>query len=83
MPLRRNLSATDRQQAIHTERFRAEIEKLSEMARRLMYGNVAAHAWSPPNFHHSEEAAKAMADAKCCSDLGASASLNIETNPRC
>jgi hypothetical protein len=35
MPLRRNLSATDRQQAIRTERFRAEIEKLSEMARRL------------------------------------------------
>jgi hypothetical protein len=31
-----------------------------------MYGNVAAHAWSPPNIHHSEEAAKAMADAKCC-----------------
>jgi hypothetical protein len=27
--------------------------------------------------------AVAMAEAKCCSDLGASASLNIETNPRC
>jgi hypothetical protein len=22
-----------------------------------MYGNVAAHAWSPPNFPHSEEEA--------------------------
>ena len=35
MPLRRNLSATDRQEAIRTERFGVEIEKLSEMARRL------------------------------------------------
>lgn len=33
--LRRNLSATDRQQAIRTERFGAKIEKLGEMARRL------------------------------------------------
>ena len=33
--LRRDLSATDRQQAIRTERFGAEIEKLGEMARRL------------------------------------------------
>lgn len=33
--LRRNLRATDRQQAIRTERFGAEIEKLGEMARRL------------------------------------------------
>jgi hypothetical protein len=33
--LRRNLSATDRQQAIRAERFGAEIEKLGEMARRL------------------------------------------------
>jgi len=33
--LRRNLSATDRQQAIRTERFGAEIEKLAVMARRL------------------------------------------------
>ena len=33
--LRRNLSATDRQQAIRTEKFGAEIEKLGEMARRL------------------------------------------------
>jgi hypothetical protein len=33
--LRRKLSATDRQQAIRTERFGAEIEKLGEMARRL------------------------------------------------
>jgi len=33
--LRRNLSATDRQQAIRTERFGAEIEKLGEMTRRL------------------------------------------------
>lgn len=33
--LRRNLSATDRQQAIRTERFGAEIEHLGEMARRL------------------------------------------------
>jgi hypothetical protein len=23
-----------------------------------MYGNVAPHAWSPPNFPHSEEKAK-------------------------
>jgi hypothetical protein len=23
-----------------------------------MYENVAAHVWSPPNFHHSEEEAK-------------------------
>ena len=35
MPPRRNLSATDRQEAIRTERFGVEIEKLSEMARRL------------------------------------------------
>jgi len=33
--LRRDLSATDRQQAIRTERFGAEIEKLGEMACRL------------------------------------------------
>jgi len=33
--LSRNLSATGRQQAIRTERFGAEIEKLGEMARRL------------------------------------------------
>jgi hypothetical protein len=33
--LRRNLSASDRQQAIRTERFGAEIEKLAEMARSL------------------------------------------------
>jgi hypothetical protein len=33
--LRRNLSATDRQQAIRTEKFGAEIEKLVEMARGL------------------------------------------------
>jgi hypothetical protein len=33
--LRRNLGAADRQQAIRTERFGAEIEKLGEMARRL------------------------------------------------
>ena len=33
--LRRNLSATDRDQAICTEKFGAEIEKLGEMARRL------------------------------------------------
>jgi hypothetical protein len=33
--LRRNLSATDRQQAIRTERLGAEIEKLAERARRL------------------------------------------------
>jgi hypothetical protein len=33
--LRRNLSATDRQQTIRTEKFGAEIEKLGEMARRL------------------------------------------------
>jgi hypothetical protein len=33
--MRKNLSATDRQQAIRTERFGAEIEKLGEMARRL------------------------------------------------
>jgi hypothetical protein len=33
--LRKNLRATDRQQAIRTERFGAEIEKLGEMARRL------------------------------------------------
>jgi hypothetical protein len=24
----------------------------------MMYGNVAPHAWSPPNFPHSEEKAK-------------------------
>jgi hypothetical protein len=33
--LRRNLTAADRQQAMRTERFGAEIEKLGEMARRL------------------------------------------------
>jgi hypothetical protein len=33
--LRRDLTATDRQQAICTERFGAEIEKLGEVARRL------------------------------------------------
>lgn len=33
--LRKNLSATDRQQAVRTERFGAEIENLGEMARRL------------------------------------------------
>jgi hypothetical protein len=33
--LRRNLSATDRQQVIRTERFGVDIEKLGEMARRL------------------------------------------------
>jgi hypothetical protein len=35
VPLRRNLTATDRQEAIRTERFGVEIEKLTEMARRL------------------------------------------------
>jgi hypothetical protein len=33
--LPRNLSATDRQQAVRTEKFGAEIAKLGEMARRL------------------------------------------------
>jgi hypothetical protein len=33
--LRRNLSATDRQQAIRAGRFGAEIEKLGKMAHRL------------------------------------------------
>jgi hypothetical protein len=33
--LRKNLSATDRQQAIRTERFGVEIEKLAEMTRRM------------------------------------------------
>jgi hypothetical protein len=28
--------------------------------RGTMYGNVAAHAWSPPNFPHSETTAKLL-----------------------
>jgi hypothetical protein len=35
MVLRRNLSVTDRQQAIRTDKFGAEVEKLYEMANRL------------------------------------------------
>src|SRR5208282_2866610 len=30
-----------------------------------MYDNVATHAWSPPNFPHSEEEAKATTASKC------------------
>ncbi len=29
-----------------------------------MYRNVAPHAWSPLNFHHSEEEAKAAGESK-------------------
>jgi hypothetical protein len=41
-----------------------------------MYGNVAAHAWSPPNFPHSEEETKwsrppKLAFALSCTDLSA------------
>ncbi len=35
-----------------------------------MYGNVALHAWSPPNFPHSEKQAKVTRASSAASNFG-------------
>ncbi len=78
--LRRNLSAADRQQAIRTERFGAEIEKLGEMARRLKAKlencyikikrytvSVAAEEKKNPGFRQSTRRLRKVRQAKIAS----------------
>jgi hypothetical protein len=46
------------------------VRKIFSSAR--MQENVPSHAWSPPNFHHSEEEAKAPVAAKADANFDAS-----------